>query len=125
MMASSGENSYTRGQRAEQLALRYLADRGLRLLERNYRCRCGEIDLVMRDGETLVFVEVRFRSRPEFGGAAASVDCRKQRRLINAARHYLQRYRQTESLCRFDVVAMGAAGDNSIEWLQNAITATY
>ncbi|WP_303901809.1 YraN family protein [Thiohalomonas denitrificans] len=122
-MAKS-ETTHARGQHAEELALRYLTAQGLRLLEQNYRCRCGEIDLVMQDRHTLVFVEVRFRSHRSFGGAAASVDARKQRRLINTAHHYLQRHRQTESLCRFDVMAMGAAGDNDIEWLRNAITVT-
>ncbi len=118
------DGAHTRGQQAEKQALRYLAERGLRLLEQNYRCRRGEIDLVMRDHDTLVFVEVRFRSHSAFGGAAASIDSRKQGRLIYAARHYLQRHRQTESPCRFDVVAMGPGGDNDIEWLQNAITIT-
>ena len=121
---SRSESTNVRGQQAEHLALRYLMAQGLRLLEQNYRCRCGEIDLVMHDHRTLVFVEVRFRSHSGFGGAAASIDGRKQGRLINTAHHYLQRHRQAESLCRFDVVAIGPGGDNDIEWLQNAITAT-
>lgn len=78
----------------------------------------------MHDSNTLVFVEVRFRSHRSYGGAAASVDARKQRRLINTAQHYLQRHRKTESPCRFDVVAIGPAGDNDIEWLRNAIIVT-
>ena len=120
-MKAHRDDKQARGQEAEQRALEYLNARGLELVERNYRCRCGEIDLVMRDGEWLVFVEVRFRRHRGFGGAAASVDGRKQRRLVRAAEHFLQRHRLTEKPCRLDVVAIGP-GDNAIEWLQNAIS---
>lgn len=109
-----------RGQAAERLALDYLQRQGLRLRESNYRCRAGEIDLVMSDGASLVFVEVRQRSNPRFGGAAASVDAAKQRKLIATARHYLQAT-GTDSPARFDVVAIDAAG--TPQWIRNAFTA--
>ncbi len=110
-----------RGEEAESLAARYLQRQGLRLITRNYRCRGGELDLVMDDGEQLVFVEVRFRSNPRFGGAAESIDRHKQARLITAARHYLQRH-SVERPCRFDVVAIepGLLRPR-LEWLKNVI----
>ena len=90
------------GQRAENQAARFLEQRGLTVLARNYRCRGGEIDLVCRDGDTTVFVEVRLRTRQDFGGAAASITAAKQARLILAARHWLARHGETP--CRFDAV---------------------
>jgi putative endonuclease len=94
-----------RGAEAEELAARFLAKQGLVVMTRNFRTRFGEIDLVARDGETLVFVEVRARSWSAFGGAAASVDAGKQRRIIAAARHYLARL-PAEPACRFDVLTL-------------------
>jgi putative endonuclease len=107
------------GQAAEDLALRHLAGQGLELVERNFRCKGGEIDLVMQERATLVFVEVRKRADRSHGGAAASVTAAKQRRLIVAAQIYLQRYRQPPP-CRFDVIAIDGA---QLDWLQNAIEA--
>ena len=110
------------GDAGETLALAHLTLHGLVLIERNFRCKGGEIDLVMRSGEkgaTLVFVEVRQRAGSAFGGAAASVTRSKQSRLIVAAQVYLQRYRHPPP-CRFDVVAID---DAVITWLQNAIDA--
>jgi putative endonuclease len=101
----------------ERLACTYLEKSGLRLLDRNYRCRRGEIDLVMRDADILVFVEVRFRASSRFGTPAETVDIRKQRRLAAAAAHYLQRH-PTNLPCRFDVVAL--SGANSINWIRSA-----
>jgi putative endonuclease len=75
---------------AEEAAARFLAGKGLEIVARNYRTRFGEIDLVARDGASLVFVEVRLRSSMRFGGAAASVDWRKRQRLESAARHFLR-----------------------------------
>ena len=105
------------GAAQEQAACRYLERHGLRLLARNHRCRHGEIDLVMRDADTLVFVEVRYRRGGRFGTAADSVDIHKQRRLAAAAGHYLQSH-PSPLPCRFDVVAIGA-GDQ-IDWIRNA-----
>lgn len=104
------------GAAAEERALAYLEQQGLVPVGRNFRCKGGEIDLVMQAGETLVFVEVRKRSSARFGGAAASVTARKQERLIRAAQFYLQRYRFPPA-CRFDVIAIE---DERIEWLRNA-----
>lgn len=110
------------GREAEQRARRYLEQRGLRHITGNYRCRQGELDLVMEEGETLVFVEVRYRSDARFGTGAESVDGRKQRRLIQAAHHYLQRHpRLSERPCRFDVVSIGPANrTQAVEWIRNA-----
>lgn len=108
------------GQRAEREAATHLSRHGLGLVECNYHCRMGEIDLVMRDGGTLVFVEVRYRGRGDYGSAAASIDVRKRRRIVNAARHYLQRHR-TDSPVRFDVVAID--GGDSMEWIRSAFDA--
>lgn len=105
------------GSRGEDAALFHLRQHGLQLVERNFLCKGGEIDLIMQDGATLVFVEVRKRARRDFGGAAASVTPAKQRRLIGAAQTFLQRYRQPPP-CRFDVVAID--GD-VLDWLRNAI----
>jgi putative endonuclease len=93
------------GHRAEERAEEYLRERGLRIVARNYRTRMGEIDLIATEGDALVFVEVRLRSSERFGGAAASVDERKQRRVVAAARHYLSTLR-VEPPCRFDVVTL-------------------
>ena len=111
-----------RGDAAEQLALQHLQAAGLQLLERNYRTPGrggGEIDLVMRTADgTLVFVEVRSRSRGDFGGAGASVGSAKQRRIVLAARHYLQGLGAPPP-CRFDVVLVEA----QLTWLQAAFDA--
>lgn len=108
------------GKEAEDLALAYLAGRGLHLIERNYSTRRGEIDLVMGDGDCLVFVEVRFRRPGRFGGAVETVDRRKQGRLLKAAESYLLEHpAQARRPCRFDVVGMGA-DQGKIEWIQDA-----
>jgi putative endonuclease len=121
---SSRQSSKQRqGQHFEQLALTHLQQHGLVLVARNYWCRVGEIDLVLRERDTLVFVEVRFRRGAEFGSALASVVRRKQLRVIRAAQHFLQRYpRHATSPCRFDVVALStdAARGAQIEWVRNA-----
>jgi putative endonuclease len=102
------------------LAADYLAARGLRLIERNFRVRGGEIDLICRDGTTVVFIEVRQRTRSDFGGAAASITAAKRGRLILAARHWLQRH--GEAPCRFDAVLIDREPAR-IEWLQGAFSA--
>lgn len=107
------------GSQAEEDALQFLLLNGLNLLERNYRCRFGEIDLIMLDGSELVFVEVRKRKNMDFGGAAQSVSYVKQSRLIKTAKHFLMKYRKAPA-CRFDVIAM--EGDKC-QWLKNAIEA--
>ena len=106
------------GVRAEEQAARFLAGRGLKILARNYRCRGGEIDLVCRDGATLVFVEVRLRTNRDFGGAAASITPAKQRRIALAANHYLAG--KPLPACRFDAVLLDGA---DIDWIRNAFDA--
>ena len=110
------------GRDAESLAERFLARRGLVPVSRNYRCRRGEIDLVMRDADTLVFVEVRRRTSRAFGDGADSVDAHKQARLVAAAEHYLMANRIGDDRpCRFDVVAIdGPARRATIHWVSDA-----
>ncbi|MDB5839136.1 MAG: YraN family protein [Herminiimonas sp.] len=107
------------GHAGEDDALAHLGQQGLTLVARNFRCKCGEIDLIMRHGDILVFIEVRKRAKSLFGGAAASVTHAKQARLIMTAQIYLQRYR-TPPACRFDVIAIDGA---QLTWLKNAIEA--
>ena len=111
----------SRGAAAEALAEQFLSRQGLRVVARNYRCRGGEIDLVCEDGRTVVFVEVRLRSRADFGGAAASITGHKQRRIVLAARHYLAA--QPERPCRFDAVLLDSLDAGRIQWLRNAFDA--
>ena len=106
------------GERAEALAAQYLQARGLRLLERNYRCRMGEIDLILAEGPVLVFAEVRLRRNARFGGAAASITAAKRQRILRAARHYLSG--KPECACRFDAVLLDALAADRIEWIKDA-----
>jgi putative endonuclease len=111
------------GEAAENAALKHLTTLGLKLVTRNYRCRGGELDLVMLDGKTLTLIEVRYRSSENYGGASASVTWFKQRRIVLAARHllatqgHLRRYP-----ARFDVIAVSGVLDRAprIEWIKNA-----
>lgn len=111
------------GNAAEQLACRYLEARGLRPVERNYRCRHGEIDLIMLDGNCLVFVEVRYRSAGAFATAAVSVDRRKQDKLARTAEMFLATHGGFASYsARFDVIGVDAraGGCQSVEWIADA-----
>jgi putative endonuclease len=110
------------GAQAEALACAHLERAGLALLSRNYRCPQGEIDLIMNDRGTLVFIEVRYRRSSHFGTPAETVDRRKQARLQTAAQHYLVTHR-ADLPCRFDVVAV-AGEPPSIEWLRDAFSTT-
>ena len=112
----------TTGNAAEQIAQRYLERHGLVLRERNYRCRRGEIDLVMQAGNQLVFVEVRYRKSSRYGSPAESVTPTKQARIISAAKHYLQRL-PGELACRFDVVAISGNLGEHIDWIPDAFQA--
>ncbi len=108
------------GQAAEDVAVTYLESLGVVVILRNVRYRCGELDIVARDGDTLIIVEVRKRSSSRFGGAAASVDFRKQTKLRRAANLLLQQRKDlTGSRVRFDVVAVMPTG---IEWIKHAFT---
>lgn len=108
----------------EELALATLLEHGLRLVTRNYRCKAGELDLVMLDGKTLVFVEVRTRASSEYGGAAASVTWNKQRRLARAAEHLLMRRAELRRYAaRFDVVAITTGEPEAkVDWIKSAFT---
>lgn len=117
----SGILAQSKGAAGEQLAAEYLQRQGLTLVERNFRVRGGEIDLICRDGRTTVFVEVRLRSRGDFGGAAASITATKQTRLILAARHWLLRHGETP--CRFDCILLDGLEPKNIEWLRDAFSA--
>lgn len=110
------------GALAEQLAARYLQQQGLKLLQMNYSCRYGEIDLILQDGDTHVFAEVRLRSGSGFGGAAASIDARKQAKLVRTAQHYLSKLQRIPP-CRFDAIVMQSVDISKIEWIKNAFSA--
>lgn len=109
-----------RGNEAEELALAHLRDHGLRLLARNWRIRAGELDLIMEQAQTVVFVEVRYRGSSAWSDGAASVDTRKQQRLIHAAQAWLQHH-GADRPCRFDVISVSSG--NNIEWIVNAFEA--
>lgn len=113
------------GQVAEEKALEYLLKKNLQLVTRNYNCRLGEIDLVMREGSYLVFIEVRFRTNSSFGGGIASITYAKKQKIIKTAYHFIMKYK-LESQCplRFDVVSIdGQLGE--ITWLKDAFGADY
>lgn len=121
------DSRHRKGREAEDQALAYLQQHGLKLLDRNFSCRFGEVDLVMQDRsalqcEILVCVEVRYRLSSRFGGAAASVSPAKQRRLRTTIRRYVQQHNQTRTWpIRFDVVALQGMQDNlQITWLPGA-----
>ena len=119
-MAAAHASTAESGAAAEDAALAHLRAAGLQLLARNVRYPFGEIDLVMREGATLAFVEVRYRRSAEFGGALASVTRAKCRKLARAAQAWLKAHRAHASApCRFDVVAVGPG---ECEWLRGAFT---
>ncbi|MBZ0093478.1 MAG: YraN family protein [Burkholderiales bacterium] len=107
------------GAKAEDAAAAYLERQGLKILNRNYRCRYGEIDLICRDGSTLVFVEVRLRTSARYGGAAASITSKKQGRLLTAARHYLSSLGSMPE-CRFDALLIEELQTGQMQWIRNA-----
>lgn len=106
------------GAAAEHIALTFLQQKGLKCVTQNYSCRYGEIDLIMMDGKTLVFVEVRKRGNAKFGGAAESITFSKQQKLSRTAEYYLQQFGNAD--CRFDAILMTTENLQSVEWIQNA-----
>lgn len=109
------------GRAAETRACRHLQKLGLQLMESNFRCAAGELDLIMRDGDTLVFVEVRYRRRADYGQGFETVDARKQGRLIRAAQTWLTRHGHHNKPCRFDVLSIGPGSDeHGIQWIPDA-----
>jgi putative endonuclease len=120
---SQGATRKSAGREAEAHALQYLLQQGLQLITQNWSCKRGELDLVMLDGDTVVFVEVRYRRHASFGGAMESVDVRKQEKLALAAQSFLQaESKWADAPCRFDVVAInGTPGTGPVmNWVQNA-----
>ena len=108
-----------RGEQAETLAADFLRGKGLRIAVRNYRSRYGEIDLIAREGATVVFVEVRSRASDAYGGAAASITAAKRKKLLKTARHYLAGITPLPQ-CRFDALLITGEPPR-IEWIRNAI----
>jgi putative endonuclease len=124
-MSGSRTARQVAGDRAEAIAAALLERAGARVVARNYRCRMGEIDLVCDDGESLVFVEVRLRRDARYGGAAASIDARKQARIVAAARHFLatRGERHVDRPCRFDAVLLDGRDGVPPEWIRDAFGA--
>ncbi len=116
--------SNLKGAWAEKKARQFLKRQGLSLLHANFACKAGEVDLVMLDQSTLVFIEVRFRSASRFGNAASTIDRTKQQKIRKSAAVYLQSYREhRHRICRFDAISIdnyAANGQNSLEWIKNA-----
>jgi len=117
--------SRQRGRWAESLALGHLLERGLTLHTQNYHARCGEIDLIMQDGDTIVFFEVRYRADNSYVDALETIDARKCIRIIKTSLHYLQRHSDaSKKTCRFDVMIICGPVDNpGIRWIKNAFQA--
>ncbi len=116
-------SSTNKGQITEQFAERYLTARGLKLVDKNYHCRQGEIDLIMKDQKTYVFIEVKYRQSSFFGGAIAAVSANKQRKIKHCVTFYLQQAGLNEynTPCRIDVVALqGDLNNPKVTWLPNA-----
>ncbi len=113
------------GEHAEMLASRFLQQQGLTLLEKNFMCKCGEIDLIMQDKEQLVFVEVRYRKNTHFGTPAESVTWQKQQKILKTAALYLQKHKKYRHVpARFDIVAItGMLAKPQIDWITNAFQA--
>ena len=120
LLSGNNKNKRQTGARYEKMAAEYLESRGLFILERNYRCRQGEIDLIAREGEFLAFVEVKYRQGKEKGTSLEAVDKRKQRRICRAARCYLAcSVGDMDIPCRFDVVGIDGK-EEKISWIKNA-----
>ena len=115
-------NSSTIGDVAEEQAYQYLLKQHYQLRSRNFRCKLGEIDLIMESpANEIIFIEVRYRKSNQFGGAIASVTTQKQRRIIQTAEYYLQKYHLTEKPCRFDVIAFNLKQQQvHLEWITDA-----
>ncbi len=115
-------STVSRGKWAEDLAHRYLCEQGLQLIERNFRSKKGEIDLIMWDQGILVFIEVRYRKTQRYGGSLESINIRKQKRILMTAHYYLYRHRWTQQhSCRFDVVLLSGVTENpQLRWIADA-----
>jgi putative endonuclease len=117
-------SSFTIGKKAENQACLYLQQQGLQLVARNFSCLLGEIDLIMRDQDMLVFIEVRMRSHAGFMRPNETIDHRKQKKIIKTAIYYLQQQKLTSKMtCRFDVVAIEQK-NNQLQWIKRAFEVT-
>ena len=113
------------GQAAEDKALNYLSNQGLKLVERNFNCLVGEIDLIMRDKEYLVFIEVRSRSGNDYGGGIASITHAKRLKIMKTTQFYLMKYKvQDQFPLRFDVISIDGS-TRQITWIKDAFGADY
>jgi putative endonuclease len=117
MWPSRRSGKQEQGKASEDRALLFLQEQGLQLVEANFQCKLGEIDLILREGPVLVFVEVRQRAHGTHGGAAASITPAKVRRIVRAAQYYLLRFPRVPP-CRIDVIAIDA---QHLDWLRDAI----
>jgi putative endonuclease len=115
-------NANNAGLVSEKIAETFLISQGLKLITNNYHCRYGEIDLIMQDAKTLVFIEVRLRTNPNFGNAAASITPQKQQKIIHTAQHYLQQ-NKINIPCRFDALLLSTTDMRNIQWIRNAFEA--
>ena len=114
------------GLAAENIAHDYLRQHGLKSLARNVRSPRGEIDLIMEDGETVVFVEVRMRRRSDYGSGAETVTRNKQEKLVATAQHFLQQHRRlARRPARFDVVSVTNPQQNQLQWIKNAFEVSF
>lgn len=114
------------GQIGEKIAQDFLKNKGLKLIEANFNCRYGELDLIMADKDTLVFVEVKYRSSRAYGGALHAISPTKKKKLIRTALFYMQQKGMSNNPARFDVIAINNSGnkdDNEILWIENAFYA--
>ena len=120
MFGFNSQSTIDTGKQAENMAARYLRSQGLKVVDRNYSCKGGEIDLICNHHDTLVFVEVRHRQQNHYGSGADTVSAAKQKKIIVAAKTYLQQhYGNRPPACRFDVIS--TTGEKyQIDWLQNA-----
>lgn len=123
-------NTYNRqeiGRAAEKHACLYLQKQGLKLITQNYRCFCGEIDIIMRDKEDIAFIEVRLKSRTDYGHPIETINRTKQKKIIRTATHFLQKKDLLYKVCsRFDIIAIERSADKwQLEWIKNAFLAEY
>jgi len=109
------------GDSAEEKARNYLIKQGIQILDTNYRCKLGEIDIIAKQDNTLLFVEVKFRKNSKFGSPSEMVTPQKQKRIVKSTQHYLQAHSNlANKACRFDVISIQ---QNDIEWIKNAFDA--
>lgn len=114
-----------RGKQAEKHACEFLQKQGFRLLEKNYSCRLGELDLIMLQDTKLIFVEVKYRNKTQYGYASEAVDSRKQKKIILSAQYFLQQHpHYSDMVCRFDVVSFTGL-ELQPEWLRDAFSSTF